>query len=87
VTRTLLIVSAAAAACVPAVAAAGVRQDSTVLMSENPRGREFQEKWGFSDAIVVGDTIYLSGIVAGTRPARTVRKPPMSASTSRSAEY
>jgi enamine deaminase RidA (YjgF/YER057c/UK114 family) len=68
VTRTLLIVSAAAAACVPAVAAAGVRQDSTVLMSENPRGREFQEKWGFSDAIVVGDTIYLSGIVAGTRP-------------------
>jgi enamine deaminase RidA (YjgF/YER057c/UK114 family) len=67
VKRAFLIASAAAAALVPAGAAAGVRQGATVLMSESPRGREFQEKWGFSDAIIVGDTIYLSGIVAGTR--------------------
>ena len=50
------------------LAAQGARQQATVLMSESAGGREFQEKWGFNDAIVVGDTIYLSGLVAGTRP-------------------
>jgi enamine deaminase RidA (YjgF/YER057c/UK114 family) len=40
-------------------------------MSQSERGREFQEKWGFNDAIVVGDTIYLSGIVVGTAPGET----------------
>ncbi len=61
----LLVLAAAAA---PAAAGQGARSQATVLMSESPRGREFQEKWGFNDAIVVGDMIYLSGIVAGTRP-------------------
>ncbi len=45
-----------------------------MLMSENERGREFQEKWGFNDAIVTGDTIYLSGIVVGTAPGETDMK-------------
>jgi enamine deaminase RidA (YjgF/YER057c/UK114 family) len=49
-------------------AAQGAREQATVLMSESERGREFQEKWGFNDAIVTGDTIYLSGVVAGKRP-------------------
>ena len=44
-------------------AEAGERQRATVLMSENENGRKFQENWGFSDAVVTGDTIYLSGIV------------------------
>ena len=34
-------------------------------MSENEGARKFQEDWGFSDAVVTGDTIYLSGIVVG----------------------
>ncbi|HEX8261691.1 MAG TPA: Rid family hydrolase [Allosphingosinicella sp.] len=34
-------------------------------MSENEGARKFQEAWGYSDAVVVGDTIYLSGIVVG----------------------
>ena len=56
------------AAAAPAAAEQGARSQATVLMSESPRGREFQEKWGFNDAIVVGDTVYLSGVVAGTQP-------------------
>jgi enamine deaminase RidA (YjgF/YER057c/UK114 family) len=40
-------------------------------MAESQRGREFQEKWGFNDAIVTGDTIYLSGIVVGMAPGQT----------------
>ncbi|MGA9581472.1 MAG: Rid family hydrolase [Allosphingosinicella sp.] len=55
----------AAALFVPTPAHAGERQRSTVLMSENAQGRKFQEEWGYSDAIVAGDTIYLSGIVVG----------------------
>ena len=40
-------------------------------MSESQRGREFQERWGFSDAVVTGDTIHLSGIVVGMAPGQT----------------
>ena len=52
-------------------AQAGERQRATVLMSENESARKFQEQWGYSDAVVVGDTIYLSGIVVGLRQGET----------------
>ncbi|HEX9946881.1 MAG TPA: Rid family hydrolase [Allosphingosinicella sp.] len=65
----LLILSAAAIA---APAQAGERQRSTVLMSENEGARKFQEEWGYNDAIVAGDTIYLSGIVVGQRDGETL---------------
>ena len=62
-----------AAAIVPAAAAeAGERQRSTVLMSDDEGSRKFQEEWGYSDAIVAGDTIYLSGIVVGQRQGETM---------------
>jgi len=63
---------AALAAALPAPAAAQARQQSTVLMSENDEERRFQEEWGYADAIVAGDTIYLSGIVAGQREGETL---------------
>jgi enamine deaminase RidA (YjgF/YER057c/UK114 family) len=53
-------------------ALAGERQRSTVLMSENPQGRKFQEEWGYNDAIIAGDTIYLSGIVVGQRDGESL---------------
>jgi enamine deaminase RidA (YjgF/YER057c/UK114 family) len=53
-------------------AAAGERQRSTVLMSENEQGRKFQEEWGYSDAIISGDSIYLSGIVVGQREGESL---------------
>jgi enamine deaminase RidA (YjgF/YER057c/UK114 family) len=62
------LLAAAFLAALAAPAAAGERQRATVLMSENSSAREFQEKWGFSDAVIAGDTIYLSGIVAGRGP-------------------
>jgi enamine deaminase RidA (YjgF/YER057c/UK114 family) len=61
-----------AVAALAAPAQAGERQRSTVLMSENPQGRKFQEEWGYSDAIVAGDTIYLSGIVVGQRDGESL---------------
>ncbi|MFN3389883.1 MAG: Rid family hydrolase, partial [Allosphingosinicella sp.] len=71
--RALLLVSAAAS-LVPWSAAAGAqtRSAETVLMSENPEGRAFQERYGYSDAVVAGDTIYLSGVVVGQRESETL---------------
>ncbi len=63
--RRLYPVAAAILALIPigGPAEAGERQRATVLMSENDRMRKFQEDWGFSDAVIAGDTIYLSGVV------------------------
>ena len=66
--RSLLALLVAATA-VPAYA--GARQEATVLMPEDPQARQFLEEWGFSDAIVAGDTLYLSGVVVGLRPDET----------------
>jgi len=49
----------------------GARQDAKVLMSSDPAGLKIEEEWGFCDAIVTGDTIYLSGVVAGVREGET----------------
>ena len=54
-------------AIVTGPACAGARQEAKVLMDEDPSMAKLEEEWGFSDAIVVGDTIYLSGVVAGIR--------------------
>jgi enamine deaminase RidA (YjgF/YER057c/UK114 family) len=55
----------------PIAAHAGARQDAKVLLSDNPGERKFQDEWGYADAVVAGDTIYLSGVVAGLRPGET----------------
>jgi enamine deaminase RidA (YjgF/YER057c/UK114 family) len=52
-------------------AIAGARQDAKVLMPSDSASLKIWEDWGFSDAIVTGDTIYLSGVVAGVRDGET----------------
>jgi len=59
----------------PAVAHAGARQEAKVLLSDIPGERKFQEDWGYADAVVTGDTIYLSGVVAGVHPGETDLQP------------
>ena len=54
-----------------ALAHAGARQEAKVLMAPDPASLKFQQEWGFSDAVVSGDTIYLSGVVAGVRDGET----------------
>ena len=71
--KAFVLLGAAVAAALPESAAlAGERQRATVLMSENEGARKFQEQWGYNDAIVAGDTIYLSGIVVGMREGETM---------------
>jgi enamine deaminase RidA (YjgF/YER057c/UK114 family) len=55
----------------PAAVHAGARQEARILLSDNPDARKFEEEWGYADAVVTGDTIYLSGVVAGIRPGET----------------
>jgi enamine deaminase RidA (YjgF/YER057c/UK114 family) len=66
--RTLIL---AALLVLPATAHAGVRQQARVLLSEDPEERKFQQDWGYADAVIAGDTVYLSGVVAGLRPGET----------------
>jgi enamine deaminase RidA (YjgF/YER057c/UK114 family) len=54
---------------------AQARRQGTVLVAESERARQLQEKWGFSDAVITGDTIYLSGIVVRPAPGETDLKP------------
>lgn len=53
-----------------APAAAQTRSDSTVLMPKDPRARKVHEDYGFANAVIAGDLIFLSGVVAGA-PAGT----------------
>ncbi|HZF95589.1 MAG TPA: Rid family hydrolase [Allosphingosinicella sp.] len=63
----LVPIAALAGAASSTPASAQTRTPSNVFMSENEGGRRFQEATGYSDAVVAGDTIYLSGVVVGLR--------------------
>ena len=54
---------------------AGSRQEAKVLLSEDPEERKFQQDWGYADAVIVGDAVYLSGVVVGLRGGETDLKP------------
>ena len=54
-----------------ASAHAGARADGKVLMNPDPAIKQIEEQWGFADAVVSGDRIYLSGVVAGMREGET----------------
>lgn len=68
--RAFLLAALAAGLSIPA--AAQPRAGTTVLMSEHPEERAFQERYGFSDAVIAGDTIYLSGVVVGRNEGETL---------------
>ena len=59
------------AGLLPFAAFADARQEGKVLMSENPTGLKYEQEWGYADAVITGDTLYLSGVVAGLRDGET----------------
>ena len=48
------------------------RQPQNVVVPERPEVRKFFDEWGFAEAVVDGDRVWLSGIVAGLRPGETM---------------
>ena len=73
--RWLLLALLPAAVATHSAAGAQARTDETVLMSTNERARADQERYGYADAVVAGDLIFLSGIVAGQAPGETTLTP------------
>lgn len=69
--RRIAIAAALFAAIFPGPLFAQARSEATVLMSTNPQARQDQEKYGYSDAVIAGDMIFLSGIVVGQAPGET----------------
>ena len=63
----LRLLAGLALALSPAAALAQARAQGSVLMSVDEGERRFQEETGYSDAVIAGDTIYLSGVVVGLR--------------------
>lgn len=64
-----IIAEAVAVLALTGMALGGARQAATVFMPNDPGQRKVWESWGFSDAIVVDNTVYLSGVVASTKTA------------------
>lgn len=67
-TRLLLLAFAAAT---PALA----RDPAKVLMPTEPAALAQQNQYGYADAVISGDMIYLSGVIAAPRPGETDLKP------------
>ena len=67
-----LLVVWVALALTPSPSLGQARQQAQVLMSEDEGSRRFQEQWGYADAVVFGDTIYLSGVVAWQREGESL---------------
>lgn len=60
-----LAASAASAESQEATADEQVRSEKRTIMPESEGGRAFMEEFGFSEAVIHGDTVYLSGVIAG----------------------
>ena len=48
------------------------RQPAHVVVPVDPADRQGQAEWGYADAVIDGDHVWLSGVVAGLRPGETM---------------
>lgn len=56
------------------IAAPAAAQDRTIVLPEEEEARGFFETYGFAEAVVVGDTAWLSGVVAGESEGVTLKQ-------------
>ena len=63
---------AAAAAVQSATEAPFARQAGNVVVPVQADNQKELEEWGYADAVIDGDRIWLSGVVAGLRPDETM---------------
>ena len=48
------------------------RQPEHVVVPSRPEDRKFFNEWGFAEAVIDGDRVWLSGVVAGLRQGETM---------------
>ena len=65
---TVFAIAQAAAAQAPPFA----RPPANVVMPTRPENRRIFTEWGFAEAVIDGDRVWLSGVVAGLREGETM---------------
>lgn len=68
----MLIAAAATAAAPTAIQPPYARRPENVIVPVQAENRQILQEWGYADAVVDGDRIWLSGVVAGLRPGETM---------------
>jgi enamine deaminase RidA (YjgF/YER057c/UK114 family) len=48
------------------------RQPQNVVVPDRPEVRKFFNEWGFAEAVIDGDRVWLSGVVAGLREGESM---------------
>jgi len=71
---SIFAVAAQAATQPPSASSAPpfARPPQNVVVPERPEVRKFFNEWGFAEAVIDGDRVWLSGVVAGLRPGETM---------------
>jgi enamine deaminase RidA (YjgF/YER057c/UK114 family) len=68
----MMILTALAAASTAPQEPPYARHPENVVVPVSAEGRLELEEWGYADAVIDGDRIWLSGVVAGLRPGETM---------------
>ena len=69
---TIFAVAAQSTTQVPANEPPYGRQPANVVMPARPEHARVFTEWGFAEAVIDGDRVWLSGVVAGLRPGETM---------------
>ena len=69
---TIFAVAAAQGVATPPAQPPFARHPDNVVMPERPEVRRFFTEWGFAEAVIDGDRVWLSGVVAGLRKGETM---------------
>ncbi|HET9398215.1 MAG TPA: RidA family protein [Sphingomicrobium sp.] len=69
---TIFAAAASQAAAAPPAEPPFARRPENVVMPARPEVRRFFTEWGFAEAVIDGDRVWLSGVVAGLREGETM---------------
>jgi enamine deaminase RidA (YjgF/YER057c/UK114 family) len=69
---TIFAVAATQGIAAPPAQPPFARHPDNVVMPERPEVRRFFTEWGFAEAVIDGDRVWLSGVVAGLRKGETM---------------
>lgn len=69
---TIFAAAAAQGTATPPAEPPYARAPEKVVMPAAPENRKFFTEWGFAEAVIDGDRVWLSGVVAGLRRGETI---------------
>jgi enamine deaminase RidA (YjgF/YER057c/UK114 family) len=69
---TIFAVAAATQGATPPASPPFARRPENVVVPARPEHRRIFSEWGFAEAVIDGDRVWLSGVVAGLREGETM---------------